>query len=161
MEHWLEREIAQWVHPMKDWSDDPSHDERTLLPQSYISLHIAEILSLNESTDRFKHITISNNIVFWTVWYCMLFYISNFEPSVNILNKQGRKEMFYLTTHEPGVSILSNKTTTLPREGQTSTFSVTSTGTPSGCRCWSTRSWTRRPASARSCRRWPRCEQGR
>ena len=25
MEHWLEREIAQWVHPMKDRSDDPSH----------------------------------------------------------------------------------------------------------------------------------------
>ena len=36
--HWLEREIAQWVHPMKDRSDDPLHHERTLLPQSYISL---------------------------------------------------------------------------------------------------------------------------
>ena len=23
-EHWLEREIAQWVHPIKDRSDDPS-----------------------------------------------------------------------------------------------------------------------------------------
>ena len=22
VEHWLEREIAQWVHPMKDRSDD-------------------------------------------------------------------------------------------------------------------------------------------
>ena len=32
VEHWLEREIAQWVHPMKDRSDDPSHNERTLLP---------------------------------------------------------------------------------------------------------------------------------
>ena len=30
MEHWLEREIAQWVHPMEDRSDDPSHHERTL-----------------------------------------------------------------------------------------------------------------------------------
>ena len=30
VEHWLEREIAQWVHPMKDQSDDPSHYERTL-----------------------------------------------------------------------------------------------------------------------------------
>ena len=30
--------IAQWVHPMRDPSDDPSHHERTLLPQSYISL---------------------------------------------------------------------------------------------------------------------------
>ena len=27
MEHWLEREIAQWVHPMKDRSDDPPHHE--------------------------------------------------------------------------------------------------------------------------------------
>ena len=36
VEHWLEREIAQWVHPMKDRSDDPSHLERTLLPRSYI-----------------------------------------------------------------------------------------------------------------------------
>ena len=33
MKHWLEREIAQWVHTMKDWSDDPSHHERTLLPR--------------------------------------------------------------------------------------------------------------------------------
>ena len=38
VEHWLGREIVQWVHPMKDRSDDPSHHERTLLPWSYISL---------------------------------------------------------------------------------------------------------------------------
>ena len=37
VEHWLERDIAQWVHHMKDRSDDPSHHERTLLPRSYIS----------------------------------------------------------------------------------------------------------------------------
>ena len=30
VEHWLERQIAQWVHPIKDRSDDPSHHERTL-----------------------------------------------------------------------------------------------------------------------------------
>ena len=42
VEHWLEREIAQWVHPMKDRSDDPCHHERTLLPRSYISLHSTE-----------------------------------------------------------------------------------------------------------------------
>ena len=35
VEDWLEREIAQWVHPTKDRSDDPSYHERTLLPQSY------------------------------------------------------------------------------------------------------------------------------
>ena len=39
VEQWLEREIARWVHPMKDRSDDPSHHERTLLPRSYIPLH--------------------------------------------------------------------------------------------------------------------------
>ena len=37
VDHWLEREKAQWVHPIKDRSDDPSHLERTLLPLSYIS----------------------------------------------------------------------------------------------------------------------------
>ena len=30
--------LPQWVHPMKDRSDDSSHHERTLLPRSYISL---------------------------------------------------------------------------------------------------------------------------
>ena len=29
VEHWLEREIAQWFHLMKDRSDDPSHHELT------------------------------------------------------------------------------------------------------------------------------------
>ena len=36
VEHWLEREIAQWVHPMKDRSDDPSDHQRTLLPRSCV-----------------------------------------------------------------------------------------------------------------------------
>ena len=39
VEYWLEREIAQWIHPMKDRSINPSHHERTLFPRSYISLH--------------------------------------------------------------------------------------------------------------------------
>ena len=34
----LEREIAQWVHSIKDRSDNPLHHEQTLLPRSYISL---------------------------------------------------------------------------------------------------------------------------
>ena len=38
VKYWLEREIAQWVHPMKDRSDNPSHNERTLLLWSYILL---------------------------------------------------------------------------------------------------------------------------
>ena len=43
VEHWLEREIAQWVHPMKDRSDDPSHHERTFLRRSYIWLRPAGV----------------------------------------------------------------------------------------------------------------------
>ena len=41
VEHRLEGEISQWVHPMKDRSDDPSHHEQTLKPRSYISLSTA------------------------------------------------------------------------------------------------------------------------
>ena len=55
MEHWLEREIAQWVHPMKDRSDDPSHHERTPLPRSYISL------KKNKKKNPFE-LTCNNNI---------------------------------------------------------------------------------------------------
>ena len=33
VEHWLEREIAQWVHPMKDQSDNPLHHEQHLAPK--------------------------------------------------------------------------------------------------------------------------------
>ena len=51
MEHWLEQEIAQFVHPIKDRSDDPSHHERTLLPQSYISL-LAAMDDLNAPSHR-------------------------------------------------------------------------------------------------------------
>ena len=38
VEHWLQREIALWVQPMKNRSDDPSLYERTLVRRSYISL---------------------------------------------------------------------------------------------------------------------------
>ena len=36
VEHWLEREIAQWAYPMKDRSDDPSHALTT-------ELHLAPV----------------------------------------------------------------------------------------------------------------------
>ena len=57
VEHWLEREIAQWVHPMKDRTDDPSHHERTLLPQSYISL----LFCLISDTGGISHVYIKDN----------------------------------------------------------------------------------------------------
>ena len=65
----LEREIAQWVHHMKDRSDDPSHHERMLLPWSYISLPLPQsyISLLHESQMYFIWVitilTHSQNIV--------------------------------------------------------------------------------------------------
>ena len=56
VEHWLEREIAQRVHPMKDRSDDTSHHERTLLPRSYISLPGSKegnVLLINDALNTF------------------------------------------------------------------------------------------------------------
>ena len=47
VEHWLEREIAQWVHPMKDRSDDPSHHERQFVRRSIKGLHY-----VSETIDR-------------------------------------------------------------------------------------------------------------
>ena len=51
----MEREIAQWVHSLKDRSDNPLHHERMLLPQSYISLPQYEVtgqlLSKQKATD--------------------------------------------------------------------------------------------------------------
>ena len=55
-----EREIAQWVHPIMDRSDDPSHQERTLLPQIYISLP-------KRQSDKTKEITIKE------LWRCIRF----------------------------------------------------------------------------------------
>ena len=35
VEHWLEREIAQWVHPMKDRSDNPNTLTTELRPTPF------------------------------------------------------------------------------------------------------------------------------
>ena len=68
VEHWLEREISQWVHCMKDRSDDPSHHEQTLLPRSYISLHIVVHLRypmyLIRKCNHFPHATCDTNHMF-------------------------------------------------------------------------------------------------
>ena len=66
VEHWLKREIAQWVHPMKDRSDDPPYHERTLylwatsrfpVKEEYLLIHIYWLCSANfsrTSRDKFK-----------------------------------------------------------------------------------------------------------
>ena len=74
VEHWLEREIAQWVHHMKDRSDDPSHHERTPLPRSYISLP-KECQNQNASkpTPRRHHFDPSQIILLRLQYGCCLF----------------------------------------------------------------------------------------
>ena len=52
VEHWLEREIAQWVHPMKDRSDGPSHHERTLAMSGSETLRYNWSLTVASSTSR-------------------------------------------------------------------------------------------------------------
>ena len=60
VEHWLEREIAQWVHLMKDRSDDPSHHERTLLPLRNMSrLKTKDALGLVKTTNVFHWLTLT------------------------------------------------------------------------------------------------------
>ena len=47
MEHWLEQEIVLWVHPMKDQSDDPSHNERTFNRATSRSKMLLEVFCLH------------------------------------------------------------------------------------------------------------------
>ena len=55
VEHWLVREIAQWVHHMKDRSNDPRHHERTPLPRSYISLLAQWVHPMKDRSDNPSH----------------------------------------------------------------------------------------------------------
>ena len=79
VEYWLEREIAQWVHPIKDRSNDSSHHERTT------ELHLAPRLSLNTIKSIY---ILSDNLPALHVEYMYI-----------IIRNWSRKEMFYLTTH--------------------------------------------------------------
>ena len=90
VEHWLEQEIAQWVHH-EGSIRRPIHHERTLLPRSYISLpykqkhkhtdrHTQKHIQTHTAlTDTLKHITHNRHIhvlfmcsvfVFLSVFLC-------------------------------------------------------------------------------------------
>ena len=74
MEHWLEWEIAQRVHPMKDRSDDPPHHERTLYlwatSRSLHSYRVSEIRNQqhHEMLDKIYHMQSSGTDFAWCVW---------------------------------------------------------------------------------------------
>ena len=63
---WLEQEIAQWVHPMKDRSDEPSHHERMQSKRPSGSLMVKSV---------------SPNVIRWVV------YVSHTCYSRNLLSK--------------------------------------------------------------------------
>ena len=80
MENWMEREIAQWVHPMKDRSDDWSHQERALLPRSYISLPSIEERKNKVNTLHFTVVKAHSDSEGWNPLpplYGLLFSISS------------------------------------------------------------------------------------
>ena len=88
VEHWLEREIAQWVHPMKDRSDNPSHHEQMLLPRSYISLPLYKQFTFCHSLFNLKlqsqlHIVVNTVIVNTSVICIFLFFFIFFVVTCN------------------------------------------------------------------------------
>ena len=89
VEHWLEQEIAQWVHPMKDRSDDPSHYERTLLPRSYISLPLSGMRIKN--TERIAHEVVA--VGFISHYLNGLFIIC---PLINVLSVSLNKNITFI-----------------------------------------------------------------
>ena len=126
VEHWLEREIAQWVHPMKDRSDDPSHHElhKTLNDYTTLtSLHLVaaparfsgwvkSFSSLSfpdqrkiESVDMNERVIMEGrkegNILFndaLNTFYLQLYGVRHMVKNHSD-SKKGRKEVFYLMTH--------------------------------------------------------------
>ena len=114
VEHWLVREIAQWVHHMKGRSDDSSHRERTPLPRSYISLRVGWthepggglfcfqiilVLSCHVLMDAHVSVDIERNVM---LQKCVQ-QVNRFgDGSVMVwagIHHGGVREIFYLTTH--------------------------------------------------------------
>ena len=69
VEHWLEREIAQWVQPMKDRSDDPSHHEQNNLLE-LASRQIDSMRAIIAFDDPAKWISLARGIdtLYYSEW---------------------------------------------------------------------------------------------
>ena len=77
VEHWLEREIAQCVHPMKDRSDDPSHHQHDRYSVAYRNLTCLVNLSKCEL------IKVSVTFIGHTVGYCCVASLQAKELSIS------------------------------------------------------------------------------
>ena len=91
--------IAQWVQPMKDWSDDPLHHERTLLPQSYIS-HLKSC-EVTWSQNRGDNILMSCVLYSLADWYIVHYVLSavNFSFTRNTLSETHQSETSHSLCH--------------------------------------------------------------
>ena len=99
---------GQWVHPLKDWSDDPSHHERTLLPRSYISLlflYLVLLAAMYKSTALSTNFFLFElfNLVFW--FRIKLMFLFELKEGNALFNDA--LNTFYMANHE--------RTTLLPR----------------------------------------------
>ena len=101
VEHWLQREIAQWVHPMKDRSDDPSHHERTLLPYGHWRFKWTGLMTNNNFLTIIETLDwICVGFVLFVNWRVpMALLISATLKAYTVHKIEREREMFYLTTH--------------------------------------------------------------
>ena len=89
VEHWLEQEIGQWVRPMKDRSDNPSHmSERSYHGATSCSLEPSSVKLIKEKfsnviQNRHSRILVLFDFELHCVWHAQLMSISG--SSVNPL----------------------------------------------------------------------------
>ena len=103
VEHWLEREIAQWVHPMKDRSDDPPHHERTSVVRAFAhgamgrQVHIKEPLLLIGKSSPCGGSGFPLSLSKWSFTICLMPYNRNY---VLLLNKifPSLPKVFFIST---------------------------------------------------------------
>ena len=97
VEHWLEREISQWVHPMKDRSNDPSHHERTLLWFCTSGSKCPMFVQNSFCIRKKPHVYPTKNIP--TVYVYYLFHVCCIFCEAIKINKNKNKNIYIPTGH--------------------------------------------------------------
>ena len=73
VEHWLEREIAQWVHPMKDRSDWCNKSRGMCYPVCGMA-HIKEPLLLIDKSSLCGDSGFPSSLLEWSLTICLTPY---------------------------------------------------------------------------------------
>ena len=132
VEHWLEREIAQWVYLMKDRSDDPSHHERISYHRAtsrspkpiYIKNVLLQRLKKCPTPNILNPLFNDNNLSFVSLTTALnLFIEKRKNPTINNNNNNFKKptlsdinrrtDIQNTHTHSSNQSRLQNKTNLL------------------------------------------------